>query len=54
MKYEVKFTSQFKRDLKLAKKQGRDIDALPCWYTLGTVLKTTYRCLKTVKYSLEN
>ena len=39
MKYEVKFTSQFKRDLKLAKKQGRDIDALPCCYTLGTVLK---------------
>ena len=28
MKYEVKFTSQFKRDLKLAKKQGRDIDKL--------------------------
>ncbi len=28
MKYEVKFTSQFKRDLKLAKKQGKDIDKL--------------------------
>lgn len=25
MKYEVKFTSQFKRDLKLARKQGKDI-----------------------------
>jgi len=23
MKYEVKFTNQFKRDLKLAKKQGK-------------------------------
>lgn len=44
MKYEVKFTSQFKRDLKLAKKQGKDIDklfdALPCWHALGTVLKS--------------
>lgn len=28
MKYEVKFTSQFKRDLKLAKKQGKNIDKL--------------------------
>lgn len=28
MKYEVKFTGQFKRDLKLAKKQGKDIDKL--------------------------
>ncbi len=28
MKYEVKFTSQFKRDVKLAKKQGKDIDKL--------------------------
>ncbi|MFQ7291569.1 MAG: type II toxin-antitoxin system YafQ family toxin [Monoglobales bacterium] len=28
MKYEVKFTSQFKKDLKLAKKQGRDLDKL--------------------------
>ncbi len=28
MKYEVKFTSQFKRDLKLAKKKGKDIDKL--------------------------
>ena len=24
MKYEVKFTTQFKKDLKLAKKQGKD------------------------------
>ena len=28
MKYEVKFTNQFKRDLKLAKKQKRDLDKL--------------------------
>ena len=28
MKYEIKFTSQFKKDLKLAKKQGRDLDGL--------------------------
>lgn len=28
MKYEVRFTGQFKRDLKLAKKQGKDIDKL--------------------------
>lgn len=28
MKYEVKFTSQFKKDLKLAKKQGKDIEKL--------------------------
>ena len=26
MKYEVKFTNQFKKDLKLAKKQGKDIE----------------------------
>ena len=28
MKYEVKFTTQFKRDLKLAKKQNKDIKKL--------------------------
>ncbi len=28
MKYEVRFTGQFKRDLKLAKKQGKDIEKL--------------------------
>ena len=28
MKYTVKFTSQFKKDLKLAKKQGKNIDKL--------------------------
>lgn len=28
MKYEVKFTNQFKKDLKQAKKQNRDMDKL--------------------------
>ncbi|WP_456047997.1 type II toxin-antitoxin system YafQ family toxin [Abiotrophia defectiva] len=28
MKYQIKFTSQFKKDLKKAKKQGSDIDKL--------------------------
>jgi len=28
MKYEVKFTNQFKRDIKLAKKQDRDTEKL--------------------------
>ena len=28
MKYDVKFTKQFKKDLKLAKKQQRDLDKL--------------------------
>lgn len=28
MKYAVKFTTQFKKDLKLAKKQGKDIEKL--------------------------
>ena len=28
MKYKVKFTSRFKKDLKLAKKQGKDIEKL--------------------------
>ena len=28
MKYEVRFTTRFKRELKLAKKQGRDLDKL--------------------------
>ena len=28
MKYEIKFTNQFKKDLKLAKKQGKDLDKL--------------------------
>ena len=28
MKYEIKFTTQFKKDLKLAKKQNKDISVL--------------------------
>ena len=28
MKYDVKFTNQFKKDLKLAKKQNKDLDKL--------------------------
>jgi len=28
MKYEIKFTNQFKKDLKLAKKQGKDTNKL--------------------------
>ncbi len=28
MKYEIRFTAQFKKDLKLAKKQNRDMDNL--------------------------
>ncbi len=28
MKYEVKFTKQFKKDLKLAQKQGKDTEKL--------------------------
>ncbi len=28
MRYEVKFTAQFKKDLKLAKKQNKDLDKL--------------------------
>ena len=28
MKYEIKYTNQFKKDLKLAKKQGKNIDKL--------------------------
>ena len=28
MKYEVKFTNQFKKDLKLAKKQGKNLDKM--------------------------
>ncbi len=28
MKYEIKFSNQFKKDIKLAKKQGKDIEKL--------------------------
>lgn len=28
MKYEIRFTGQFKKDIKLAQKQGKDLDKL--------------------------
>jgi mRNA interferase YafQ len=41
MKYEVKFTSQFKKDLKLAKKQNKNLDkvfdALSDCYTFRVI-----------------
>ncbi|MCD7708249.1 MAG: type II toxin-antitoxin system YafQ family toxin [Clostridiales bacterium] len=46
MKYEIKFTAQFKRDLRLAKKQGKNLDEL---FTVidqlanDTVLEAKYR-----------
>ena len=46
MKYAVKYTSQFKRDLKKAKKQGKDIDHLFDvieQLANGAVLPVTYR-----------
>ncbi|MBQ2733428.1 MAG: type II toxin-antitoxin system YafQ family toxin [Clostridia bacterium] len=46
MKYEIKFTSQFKKDIKLAKKQGKSIDKL--FYVIeklanGETLENKYR-----------
>lgn len=35
MKYEIKFTSQFKKDLKQAKKQNKELDEL--WEVVGTL-----------------
>ena len=46
MKYDVKFTNQFKKDLKLAKKQHRDLDKLfnaVEKLALGETLKDNYR-----------
>ena len=46
MKYEIKFTTQFKKDLKLAKKQNKDLDKLfEVINTLaeGGTLETKYR-----------
>ena len=46
MKYEVKFTNQFKKDVKLAKKQGKNLEKL---YTViekldnGEQLEAKYR-----------
>ena len=46
MKYEVKFTNQFKKDMKLAKKQNKNLDKL--FYVVdilasGGTLDATYR-----------
>lgn len=30
MKYEIKFTNQFKKELKIAKKQGKNLEKLFC------------------------
>ena len=46
MKYEIKFTTQFKKDLKLAKKQNKGLDKLfEVINTLaeGGTLETKYR-----------
>lgn len=46
MKYEVRFTGQFKKDLKLAKKQGKDTDELFAVIDKlanGEVLEAKYR-----------
>lgn len=46
MKYEVKLTNQFKRDLKLAKKQGKDINKLFAVISMiaeGNKLDSKYR-----------
>lgn len=46
MKYDVQFTNQFKKDVKLAKKQGKDLEKL---YKVienlaqGKVLEAKYR-----------
>ena len=38
--YKIKFTRQFKKDLKLAKKQGKNLD------TLFNVIKILEKCEK--------
>ena len=46
MKYEIKFTGQFKKDLKLAKKQGKNLNKLfdvVERLANGEVLETKYR-----------
>ena len=50
MKYEVKFTNQFKKDLKLAKKQNKNLDKRIYWrrknkvLVLATATKDFIRC----------
>ncbi len=46
MKYEIKFTNQFKKDLKLAKKQNKNLDKLFDVVSIladGGTLDTKYR-----------
>ena len=46
MKYDIQFTSQFKKDIKLAKKQQKDLDKLFEVISIlanGGVLETKYR-----------
>ena len=46
MKYEIRFTGQFKKDLKRAKKQGKDTDELFAVIdklSNGEVLEEKYR-----------
>ena len=46
MKYDVQFTNQFKRDVKLAKKQGKDLEKLYAVIEIlaeGRVLEAKYR-----------
>ena len=46
MKYEVKFTNQFRKDIKLAKKQNKDLNKLFDVVNIlaeGGILKAKYR-----------
>ena len=46
MKYEVKFTNQFKKDIKLAKKQNKDLNKLFDTVNIlaeGGILEAKYR-----------
>ena len=46
MKYEVKFTNQFKKDIKLAKKQNKDLNKLFDVVNIlaeGGILEAKYR-----------
>lgn len=39
MKYEIKFTNQFKKDIKLAKKQNKNLDKLLIYFQMEKNLK---------------
>ena len=46
MKYEVKFTNQFRKDIKLAKKQNKDLNKLFAVVNIlaeGGILEAKYR-----------